>query len=133
MCIPAIVYLVYVIIYILMDIKNNNYSNMVLKIWIGVLIFALLHFLCYNGLTIIAWLMIAIPFIYMILVISILLFIFNVDPSTGTVIYQSGDTSYSGPPPVDSSGNDSSGNTTSTQTVSTPSITVMPTTFQIGS
>ncbi len=124
-CIPALIYLVYTIIYILVDIKNNLYNNMMIKIWISILVFGLLNVLCSYDLNIIAWLIICIPFIYMILVMAILIYVVQVNPSTG-ISTQS----------TDSSSNQTSTSQTtdssSNQTSSTPTIVVTPTTFGIG-
>ncbi len=119
-CIPALIYLVYTIIYILVDIKNNLYNNMILKIWISILVFGLLNVLCSYDLNIIAWLIICIPFIYMILVMAILIYVVQVNPTTG-ISTQTTDVSSN--QTTDASSN---------QTASTPTIVVTPTTFGIG-
>lgn len=129
MCIPALIYLVYAIIYILIDVKNNVYDNIIIKSWISILIFAVLNVLCNNELTILAWLMICIPFIYMVYIMAILFYTFNINPSSGTVSYQSGNTSYTGPPPINT---DISNTQIISNTVSSPTITITPTTFGIG-
>ncbi len=113
-CIPALIYLVYTIIYILMDIKNNLYNNIILKIWISILIFAVLQMLCSNDLNVIAWIMISIPFIYMVLVMAILIYVVQVDPTTGIST-------------TSSTTSDASSNQ-----ITSPTITVTPTTFGIG-
>lgn len=124
-CIPALMYLVFSIIYILMDIKKNLYDNMIIKIWITILVFALLTYLCNNGYTIVAWLIVSIPFMFMILVTSILLYIFNVDPGTGTTTV----TTNNG---TETTSQTTSQTTTQSDPVNTPSITNNPTTFGIG-
>lgn len=134
MCIPALIYLVYAIIYILIDVKNNLYDNIIIKSWISILIFAVLNVLCNNDLTILAWLMICIPFIYMVYIMAILFYTFNVNLSSGTVTYESSNSTYTGPPPVQSNTTDISNtyiiDISNTQT--TPTITISPTTFGIG-
>ncbi len=142
LCIPALIYLVYTIIYILIDVKNNQYNNMIIKIWIGILVFALLYVLCSNDLTIIAWFIVSIPFIYMILVLAILLYVVKVDPTTGISTTTQSTTSTSQPTTTStttaSTTSTSQPTTTSTTTSqpnttqSSPTIIVTPTTFGIG-
>lgn len=131
-CIPALLYLVYTIIYILIDIKNNLYNNMILKIWISILVFAVLQVLCSNDLSVIAWLIISIPFIYMVIIMAILIYVVQVDPTTGISTTSNQTSTTTSQPTTSTTTSQSTPTTSQTPTTSIPTITISPTTFGIG-
>ena len=147
LCIPALLYLVYTIIYILIDVKNNSYNNMIIKIWISIMVFALLYFLCSNDLTVVAWFIVCIPFIYMILVMAILMYVVNTQtPTSQSSTSQPSTAQPSTVQPSTVQPSTTQPSTTQPSTVQpfttktstthpfnfTPQITFTPLTFQIG-
>lgn len=85
LCPPAVILLVFSITQIAIDVTNGFYNTAMLKAWVGIIFTILLNYLCNNGLGIVAWLIIFIPFLLMTVIISILLFVFGLDPSTGKI------------------------------------------------
>ena len=85
LCPPAVIFLVFSITQIAIDVTNGYYNTAMLKGWVGIIFTILLNYLCNNGLGIVAWLIIFIPFLLMTVIISILLFVFGLDPSTGKI------------------------------------------------
>ena len=68
-----------------MDISNGLINTAFLKLWVATLFTILLNYLCEKGLGVISWFIVFIPFIFMTVIISILLFSFGLDPSTGKI------------------------------------------------
>ena len=82
-CTPALIYLIFSVTQILIDTFQGMYNTAFTKIWVAIIFTLILNFLCSKGLGIISWLFIFIPFMLMTLIISILLYVFGLDPSTG--------------------------------------------------
>ena len=82
-CPPALIYLIFSITQVFIDISQGVYNTAFIKIWVSFIFTILLNYLCKSGLTIISWLIVFIPFILMTVIVSILLFMFGLDPSSG--------------------------------------------------
>jgi len=87
LCPPAIIYLIFSITQILIDTYNGLYNTVMVKIIVTIMITILLNILCIQGLNIISWIIVFIPFILMTVVVSIILYIFGLDTSTGKIKY----------------------------------------------
>ena len=87
LCPPAIIYLLFSIIQILIDSFSGLYNTALIKIIIMIIITLLLNMLCQNGLGVISWIIVFIPFILMSVVVSILLYVFGLNTTTGTTSY----------------------------------------------
>ena len=85
LCPPALIYLLFSITQVVIDTVKGLYNTALIKIWVAVIFTILLNYLCQSGLGIISWLIVFIPFILMTLVVSILLIMFGLDPSTGKI------------------------------------------------
>ena len=85
LCPPALIYLLFSITQVVIDTVKGLYNTALIKIWVTVIFTVLLNYLCQRGLGIISWLIVFIPFILMTLVVSILLLMFGLDPSTGKI------------------------------------------------
>lgn len=85
LCSPSLVYLFFSILQILFDVKNKLYNTAFMKLIVVIVITILLNILCQRGQTLIAWLIVFIPFIFMSVIVGILLFIFGLDPKTGKI------------------------------------------------
>ena len=46
----------------------------------------MLNYLCSSGLGILSWIIVFIPFILMTVIVTMLLFVFNLDPKTGNLV-----------------------------------------------
>ena len=83
LCPPALIYLIFSLTQIVIDTIKGFYNTAFLKIWVTFAFTILLNTLCKMNLGIVSWIIVFIPFILMTLIISILLIMFGLDPSTG--------------------------------------------------
>ena len=93
-CPPALIYLVFSLTQIIIDTIKGLYNTAFLKIWVTGIFTILLNFLCERGLGIISWFIVFVPFILMTLIVSILLLMFGLDPSTGKIKILDDDNGY---------------------------------------
>lgn len=88
LCPPALIYIFFSLTQVVIDTYNGLYNTAFLKLWVSVIFTILLNFLCQAGLGVVSWFIVFIPFILMTVIISILLLVFGLDPSSGkAVIY----------------------------------------------
>ena len=86
-CSPAIIYLGFSITQIIIDIYKSMYNTAFLKFLVTIVFTIILNILCERGLNIISWLIVFIPFIFMTVITSILLYMFGLDPFIGKLKY----------------------------------------------
>ena len=82
-CSPALIYLIFSITQVSIDTIQGDYNTALVKIWVAFVFTVLLNYLCMNGLDVVSWLIVFIPFILMTVIVSMLLVMFGLDPSTG--------------------------------------------------
>jgi len=87
LCPPAIIYLIFSATQVLIDTYKGLYNTAFMKIIVMIMVTILLNILCVQGLGIISWIIVFIPFILMTVMVSILLYIFGLDASTGKLKY----------------------------------------------
>ena len=87
LCPPALIYLIFSITQILIDTFSGLYNTAFIKFIIMIMITLLLNILCQNGLGVISWIIVFIPFILMTVIVTLLLYIFGLNASTGTLNY----------------------------------------------
>lgn len=80
LCAPAILYLGFSIIQIIIDIFRNSFNTAILKFFIMLFFTLILNILCKKGLTIVSWIIVFLPFIFMTVITSTLLILFGIDP-----------------------------------------------------
>ena len=85
LCGPALIYLIFSLTQIIIDLFKKLYNTAFLKFIVMIIFTILLNILCDKGLGLISWLIVFIPFIFMTLITSILLFTFGLTPSKGIV------------------------------------------------
>ena len=119
LCPPAAIFLVFMIIQISIDSAKGYLNSALMKVWVGILLTILLNYLCSSGLGIVSWLFIFIPFVLMTVIITVLLFMFGLDPKTGRVMVKnaSDDCKEFVDKEIRSSGFDSKGNTIKPTTI----------------
>ena len=80
-CAPAIIYIAFSMIKIIIDIYKGIYDNAVKGIIIMVIISLVINILCELGLSVIAWIFVFVPIIMMTIISTLLLkvFDFNLD------------------------------------------------------
>ena len=104
LCGPAILYLIFSTTQILIDTFQGLYNTAFIKFVVMIMLTLLLHILCQSGLTVIAWIIVFVPFILMTVIVSMLLYVFGLNTTTGTL--------------------DKCSNTTVTKTTGTSNVTV---------
>ena len=87
LCPPAVIYLIFSITQILIDTFKGLYNTAFIKFVIMIMITFLLNILCQSGLGVISWIIVFIPFILMTVIVSMLLYIFGLNATTGTLNY----------------------------------------------
>jgi hypothetical protein len=101
LCPPSIINIIFSLTHIIIDIFNGLYNSAFLKFLIMLLITLLLQILCNTGLAIISWFIVFIPFIFMTVIVTMLLYIFGLNAATGKLNYetQPSNSSPHHPPP----------------------------------
>jgi len=87
LCPPALLYLGFSLTQIIIDIFKNMYNTAIMKFIVMVVFTIVLNVICASGLTVVAWMLVFIPFILMTIITSILLFVFGLSPSKGNFNY----------------------------------------------
>lgn len=87
-CGPVIMYIIFSITQIIIDIYNGSYSNIVQKSIVTIMVSLLLNILCDKGFSLVAWLIVFIPFILMTLLVVIILYVFGLDVVSGNTYYK---------------------------------------------
>ena len=83
LCAPALIYVVFSLAQILIDLFKGLYNTAFMKFVVATLVTLLLNGLCDGGLGVISWIIVFIPFILMTFVVAMLLYIFGMNPSIG--------------------------------------------------
>ncbi len=85
LCPPALIYLIFSLVQIIIDTLKGLYNTAFIKVWITILFTSLLNILCERGLSLISWLIVFLPFIFMATLTTILLVSFGMDPYSGKI------------------------------------------------
>jgi hypothetical protein len=88
LCTPSIIYLIFSITQILIDLYKGLYNTAFMKIIVASMVTLLLNILCERGLGVVSWIIVFIPFILMTLIVSMLLYVFGLDAASGTFDYK---------------------------------------------
>ena len=87
LCAPALIYVIFSITQIIIDTLKGLYNTAFFKTIIMIMITFLLNALCEQGLGIISWFIVFIPFILMTVIVTMLLYVFGLDAATGKINY----------------------------------------------
>lgn len=87
LCAPAIIYLIFSITQILIDTIKGLYNTALMKVIVMIMVTFLLQILCKRGLNVISWIIVFVPFILMTVIVSLLLYFFGLNSSTGKINY----------------------------------------------
>jgi len=87
LCGPALLYIGFSLIQIIIDLFSQLYNTALLKFFVMIIFTIILNLLCEQGLGIISWFIVFVPFIFMTIITTILLFVFGLDPKKGTYKY----------------------------------------------
>lgn len=88
LCPPAILYIAFSLTQIIIDIFKNMYNTAFFKFIVMVVFSIALNVLCQRGLGLISWFIVFVPFIMMTVITSLLLFVFGLSPSSGSLDYK---------------------------------------------
>ena len=88
LCAPAVIYLIFSITQILIDTFKGLYNTAFVKVIVTIMVTLLLNILCKQGLSLVSWIIVFIPFILMTVIVSMLLYVFGLDASTGKLNYK---------------------------------------------
>ena len=83
LCPPALIYLIFCIIQIGIDVMKGYNNTALIKVWVTFVFTILLNYLCQSGLGIISWIIVFVPFILMTVIVAMLLMLFGLDPRSG--------------------------------------------------
>ena len=100
LCMPALIYFIFSFTHVIIDMYKEQYSKAMIEFWISAVFTLLLNVLCQQGLGIISWLIISIPFILMTTIAGLLLFTFKLNPATGKPIQTTQPTQPTTQPPT---------------------------------
>ena len=84
-CLPALIYIIFSLTQVIIDTYMGKFNTAFLKLIVMIIITLLLNTLCSHNLGIISWLIVFIPFIFMTFIVSMLLYIFGLDASSGAI------------------------------------------------
>lgn len=87
LCPPAIIYLIFSVTQILIDLFKALYNTAIVKCIVTIMVTLLLNILCEQGLGLVSWVIVFIPFIFMTLIVTVILYVFGLDAATGSFDY----------------------------------------------
>jgi len=87
LCPPAILYLGFSLTQIVIDTFKGFYNTAFFKTIVMIIFTLLLNILCKQGLSIISWLIVFIPFILMTYITAVLMFVFGLSPTSDNLNY----------------------------------------------
>lgn len=94
-CAPALIYVAFSMTQIIIDTFKGMYNTAFLKVIVMIVITILLNALCQGGMSVISWIIVFVPFMFMSLIVGILLYVFGLDAATGTLNFKCDDNSQS--------------------------------------
>jgi hypothetical protein len=83
LCPPSLIYLIFSATQIIIDTIKGLYNTAFFKLIVAFMVTLLLNALCKQGLGVISWIIVFIPFLMMSVIISLLLYIFGLDAAKG--------------------------------------------------
>jgi hypothetical protein len=83
LCMPALIFLIYSVANVIVEMYKENYDKALSQFFVSAVFTFLLNILCRQGLGIVSWIIISIPFLLMTTIAAILVYSFKVNPSTG--------------------------------------------------
>ncbi len=87
-CSPALLYLAFSMVQIVIDLFQGSYETSLLKFIIMFIFTAILNILCLNGYTKLVWFIVIIPIILLTYISSVLFYVFGINPGKTSVRVQ---------------------------------------------
>lgn len=88
LCGPALIYLIFSFIHIIVDASQGEYKEASVKSFITILFTLLLQLLCMKGMSMASWIIVFIPFIFYTYMVSVIHLVFGHDPSDNRRVKQ---------------------------------------------
>jgi hypothetical protein len=85
-CAPALIYLVFTLTQVIIDIYKKYYNVAITKSIQMVIFTLLLNILCKRGMSYLSWIIVLIPFIFMSFMTGLILYIFNLNDQESNVV-----------------------------------------------
>lgn len=101
-CPPALLYIAFSLTQVIIDIFKRLYNAAFMKFIVMIIFTIILNLLCKSGMSIISWFIVFVPFIMMTVISTMLLFVFGLSPSSGSLDYKVDYPSNPSPPPPQS-------------------------------
>ena len=86
-CSPAIVYLCFSLIQIIVDIYKKQFNTAFFKFWVMIIVTTMLNILCERGMGVVSWLIVFIPLILMTVLILILIYFVGFRPGQPNKVF----------------------------------------------
>ena len=86
-CSPALVYLCFSLIQIIIDVYKKQFNTAFFKFWVMIIFTTLLNILCERGLGVISWLIVFVPIIMMTIIIFTLIYFLGFNPGQTNKIF----------------------------------------------
>lgn len=86
-CSPALVYLCFSLIQIIIDVYKRQFNTAFFKFWVMLIVTTLLNILCDRGLSVVSWLIVFIPLILMSIILVVLIFFLGFRPGQVNKIF----------------------------------------------
>jgi predicted membrane protein len=87
LCAPAIIYVIFSITQVIIDLYKGLFNTALVKFFVMIMVTLLLNILCERGLGVVSWIIVFIPFILMTVIVTLLLYFFGLNATTGTINY----------------------------------------------
>ncbi len=84
-CPPAFIYMCFSATQIIIDVYQGSHNTAVIKAIVAIIVTILLNILCKQGLGVVSWIIVFIPFVLMTVITSMLLYVFGLKATTGSV------------------------------------------------
>jgi len=81
LCPPAIVFIVFVMVHLIMELYDYKYKRALLKTILAILVICLLEALCLSKMEIISWVIVFMPLIIYSYMTLVIYFVFGTNPS----------------------------------------------------
>ena len=88
LCMPAILYIGFTLIHIVIDIFQQLYNTALLKFILMIIFTTMLDLLCKSGLTLLSWIIVFLPFILLTAITAMLLMSLGLSPEKGFIRYK---------------------------------------------
>ena len=85
-CAPALIYLVFTLTQVIIDIYKKVYNIAITKAIQMVVFTLLLNILCKRGMTFLSWILVLVPFIFMSFMTGIILYAFALNDKESTIV-----------------------------------------------